>query len=546
MNNLLATKRLSLIATSSDKDMQLVKNLSLHIKPGEAVGLVGESGSGKSLTASAIIGLLPNNIKTRGEVIFNQHNILASSQESMRKLRGNDLTMIFQEPLASLNPLHTIGRQVAEAVKQCGQTKQNIQTNNSASPKYTQELLRKVGLDESILYKYPHQISGGQRQRVLIAIMIANKPRLLIADEPTTALDASLRRQILELLVSLTISEGRSLLLITHDINLVVAFTNRVYVMREGKILEEGPAKILFKKPQHPWTKKLLVARKLGKPVAFKSSNKNLLKVKQLKVSYPIRRGILRRIKGYTDALRPLSFVLREGETLGIVGESGSGKSSLALALMRLLKSDEWQGKILLSRSASNSPPLEWSSLSGKELRMARANMQMIFQDPFSSLNPRFTLRQSIAEGLQTITEDKDSHKAAREEKLLKQVMRQVKLNYSLLEAYPQSLSGGQRQRVSIARALIMKPRLLILDEPTSSLDATVQLEIVDLLRSLQKDYRLSYIFITHDINLALAISHQAFILRDGKVVEKGEAKVVLTKPKSSYARTLIKAHNLK
>ncbi len=566
-SNLLEIEKLRLLTNNSShianndshvasNNTHIVRGINLHIKRGEVVGLVGESGSGKSMTAAAVMGLLPQNIQTKGKIIFNGNNLLDYSEKQMLSLRGNKMTMIFQEPLAALNPLHTIGKQIGEAI-----TAHSGKGNWRDTPGLTKKLnhlLSRVDLDEDIAMKYPHQISGGQRQRVLIAIMMANKPQLLIADEPTTALDASLRVQMINLLCSLCSEEGSSLLLITHDISIVERFTDRVYVMHEGRILEEGESVKTLNRPKHPWTKRLLAARKLGKaPIIRKSSD--LLEVSQLAVNYPIRRGILRRLHGHTHALHPVDFKLAVGQTLGVIGESGSGKSSMALGLSRLLKDDEWSGQVTLSLPDLYTEKVHLHELNGEKLRAFRPSVQMIFQDPFSSLNPRLTIRQSIAEGLHLLKTPSilsasskkgattASQKQSPQSELLqvKQAMRQAQLDVKLMDKYPQALSGGQRQRAAIARALIMKPRLLILDEPTSSLDATVQAEIVNLLRTLQNDHNLSYIFITHDIGLALALSHQALILKNGKVVEKGLAASILTNPKSAYGRQLLQAHKL-
>lgn len=538
-DNLLELDKLSLLPRQGPP---IVRNISMSIAKGEAVGLVGESGSGKSMTATAIMGLLPTTMQTKGKIIFNGCDLLNASAKEMQDLRGQAMTMIFQEPLASLNPLHTIGRQIGEAIKT------NVaKINDKQLTKRKNYFIRRVGLTVDMLSKYPHQLSGGQRQRVLMAIMIVHKPKLLIADEPTTALDASLRVQMLQLLSSLCAEEGSALLLITHDINMVESFTNRVYVMHGGRVLEEGKSKVLLRKPGHPWTKRLLAARKLGKAHPVRESTK-LLQVSNLAVHYPIRKGILKRLQGHTAALKPLSFDLLLGQTLGIIGESGSGKSSLALALMRLLKDDEWSGQINLHLPDPNTGDIKshkFHRLKGRDLRKLRPMIQMIFQDPFSSLNPRLTIRQSIAEGLGLLNVQNKARRLTSKVATaqVKQAMIQAQLDTKLIDKYPQFLSGGQRQRAAIARALIMKPRLLILDEPTSSLDATVQAEIVDLLRTLQKEYQLSYIFITHDIGLALAVSHQAMILKNGKVCEEGSAKTILTKPTSSYGRQLLQAH---
>ena len=518
----------------------LLKGVNLEIRAGEIIGLVGESGSGKSLTATAVMGLLPQSAKAQGKIIFNEQNLLALPEKQKRKMRGSKIAMIFQEPLASLNPLHNIGRQIMESIK--------VNNSNHSKKQITiimQQTLKSVGLTKEIAQQYPHQLSGGQRQRALIAMMTVNRPQLLIADEPTTALDASLRLQMLELLRKLCQEHNTALLLITHDINMVAAFAKKIYVMHQGKILEEGKTSKVLHKPSHQWTKKLLQARNLGKPTSEKKGEA-ILKVKSLRVRYPIRKGILKRIKGFTPALENTSFELREAETLGILGESGSGKSSLAMAILRLLKEDEWQGSIdFAASSAGRSADAKYirlSDLRGKELRAVRPHTQMIFQDPFSSLNPRFTIEESIGEGLQFARKIG----AAERRELIKKVMVEVNLQHHLAFSYPNELSGGQRQRAAIARSLVMQPRLLVLDEPTSSLDSTVQLEIVDLLRSLQKRRKLSYIFITHDISLALAISHKVLVLKDGKTVEHGETKKILSKPSTPYLKKLLRAHSFK
>ncbi len=518
----------------------LLKGVNLEIKAGEIIGLVGESGSGKSLTATAVMGLLPQGAKVQGKIIFNEQDLLALSEKQKRKMRGSKIAMIFQEPLASLNPLHNIGRQIIEAIK--------ANNSNHSKEKITiimQQTLSSVGLTKEIAQQYPHQLSGGQRQRALIAMMTVNRPQLLIADEPTTALDASLRLQMLELLRKLCQEHNTALLLITHDINMVAAFAKKIYVMHQGKILEEGKTSKVLNKPSHQWTNKLLQASNLGKPTSGKKGEA-ILKVKSLRVRYPIRKGILKRIKGFAPALENTSFELREAETLGILGESGSGKSSLAMAILRLLKEDEWQGNIDFAINNTGCPAdakyIRLTDLRGKELRAIRPQMQMIFQDPFSSLNPRFTIEESIGEGLQFVS--KVSAPERRE--LIKKVMAEVNLKHHLASSYPNELSGGQRQRAAIARSLVMQPRLLVLDEPTSSLDSTVQLEIVDLLRALQKRRKLSYIFITHDINLALAISHKVLVLKEGKTVESGETKKTLSKPSTPYLKKLLRAHSFK
>ena len=516
-------------------DTKLVQNLNMHLKPGERVGLVGETGSGKSLTAYSVMGLLSPKLKFSGKIIYDGKNIANSSPRQLQKLRAKEISMIFQEPLASLNPLHTLEKQLAEAISRTGTGfKQELKDSNMRE--LVNQQLARVELSPDLASKYPHQISGGQRQRVLIAMMIAHKPRLLIADEPTTALDRSLRFHMLERLSALCKESKMALLLITHDINTVLGFTERIYVLKDGQLLEKGKSRQVFQKPRHSWTKHLLAAANLKRAKAVHGKKQVLLKVDSLQVNYPIRGGLLRRVKSVVPAVKPVSFSLKAGETLGIIGESGSGKSSLALALLRLLKDDEWSGdvKIKLGDKQRGADVFaDFGKLQGKYLRALRPKMQMIFQDPFSSLNPRLTIRQSVVEGVELINPELD-------EELIAKTLQKVKLSPDLLYSYPHSLSGGQRQRVAIARALLMRPRLLVLDEPTSSLDATVQLEIVDLLRELQRAYALGYIFITHDLNLAAAMSNSIFVLRGGEVVERGDAGKVLRSPKHAYTKQLL------
>lgn len=522
------------IGTNINKNSLLINGIDLEINSGEIVALVGESGSGKSLTAMAIMGLLPRGVQVQGKIIYKDKNILNLSENQIGSMRGKEIAMIFQEPLAALNPLHNIACQISESLRSNNKSKQ--EANN-----ITLQLLKNIGLNDEIAQKYPHQLSGGQRQRVLIAMMTANKPHLLIADEPSTALDASSRLKILGLLRNLCLKNNTSLLLITHDINMVKSFAAKIYVMHKGEILETGKTSKVLNIPKHDWTKKLLAACKLGKPTPSKKSIA-ILKIKSLQVNYPIRKGVFKRIKGYTHALAKTDFELQKGETLGILGESGSGKSSLGMAVLRLLKKDEWQGKIDFLQGDNLAKPryITLSKLQAQELRSIRPQMQMIFQDPYSSLNPRLTVGQSIAEGLQFVYKVS----APKREQIIHCVMDEVNLNREFIFAYPNELSGGQRQRVAIARSLVMEPYLLILDEPTSSLDATAQLEIVNLLRSLQKRRKLSYIFITHDIGLTYALSHKVLILKEGKVITKGETKKILTKPSSNYVKELLRAYN--
>lgn len=506
---------------------KILKDISLTLNEGESVGLVGESGSGKTMTALAIMGLAPLGSHIEGRILLERRNLLSLSQRQLGRLRGKTMAMIFQDPLASLNPLHLVGKQLQEML--------NIHISLAPRQKRQriEELLDQVQLRPQLLSQYPHQLSGGQRQRLLIAMMMIHKPKLLLADEPTTALDASLRLRSLALLRNLCRSRNVGLLLITHDLGSVTRFTDRIYVMQAGRLVEEGPTKRLLTRPKHGYTQKLLAAEKLGaaRPVI---GDKRLLKVTGLRVHYPLRHGILKRIRGWVHAVKTVDLSLRTGETVAILGESGSGKTSIALALLQVLKPIEWDGDIIFSnRNLGN--------LSAQRLRQVRPQFQMIFQDPYASLNPRLSVGSIIAENLQLHGIAAASERA----RLVKRVMDEVQLSRSYGNVYPNELSGGQRQRVAIARALITQPRLLVLDEPTSSLDATVQAEIVQLLKRLQRTYSLSYVFITHDINLARALSHQLIIMRQGEIVEQGDSQRILAQPQSSYTRELLYSSRL-
>ena len=503
-------------------ETNILKNVSLRINKGESVGLVGESGSGKSMTALAIMGLLPAGTVTTGDILLNNENLLSLSGPKRTKLRGRTMAMIFQDPLASLNPLHRIGRQISEMLD----VHERLDPPQRRSR--MEKLMRWTNLTADLALKYPHQLSGGQRQRVLIAMMIAHNPDLLLADEPTTALDAHLRFKTLELLRNLCRVRRIGLLLITHDISMISRFTDRVYVMKNGALMENGRTHRLLTRPRHPYTRRLLAARDLGTPVATRPA-KILLRVASLKVHYPLRRGILKRIHGWVPAVHDLGFQLRTGETLSLLGESGSGKTSIALALMRVLKDEEWSGDVLFDDR-------DLGHLVGPALRLVRPKLQMIFQDPYASLNPRFPIRDIIGENLPR----RGGMGPVARIRLIEESLDKVQLNGDLMAAYPNELSGGQRQRVAIARALITRPRLLILDEPTSSLDVTVQAEIMELFKRLQSLHRLSYIVITHDIHLARALSHRVLILRQGRMVEQGDSARVLTNPRSSYGRELL------
>lgn len=503
---------------------QAVKGVSFSVARGETVALVGESGSGKSVSALSTVSLLGDSAIVEGSVTYDGVEMVGADEKHLMQVRGNDISFIFQEPMTSLNPLHTIEKQLAESLA----LHQGLQ--GQAARDRVLELLQKVGIRdaESRLNAYPHQLSGGQRQRVMIAMALANKPEVLIADEPTTALDVTIQAQILELLAELKKSEGMGLLFITHDLNVVRRIADRVCVMKDGEIVEEGPAAEVFDNPQHAYTQKLLAAEPSGIPEPVAPEAAELISTQDLKVWFPIQKGLLKRTVGHVKAVNPTSISVRAGETLGIVGESGSGKTTLALAIMRLIAS---QGEVRFRGDDLR----QWST---KELRNLRKDMQIVFQDPFGSLSPRMTCAQIIAEGL--AIHKIDQHRAPRE--LVAEVMAEVGLDPATMDRYPHEFSGGQRQRIAIARAMVLRPKLVVLDEPTSALDMTVQVQIVELLRDLQKRYGLTYLFISHDLNVVRAMSHQVVVMKQGDIVESGAAEALFENPQVDYTRQLLAA----
>ncbi|EAQ44562.1 oligopeptide/dipeptide uptake family ABC transporter, ATP-binding protein [Roseobacter sp. MED193] len=503
---------------------QAVKGVSFSVARGETVALVGESGSGKSVSALSTVSLLGDSAIVEGSVTYDGVEMVGADEKHLMQVRGNDISFIFQEPMTSLNPLHTIDKQLAESLA----LHQGLQ--GQAARDRVLGLLQKVGIRdaESRLNAYPHQLSGGQRQRVMIAMALANKPEVLIADEPTTALDVTIQAQILELLAELKKSEGMGLLFITHDLNVVRRIADRVCVMKDGEIVEEGPAAEVFDNPQHAYTQKLLAAEPSGIPEPVAPEAAELISTQDLKVWFPIQKGLLKRTVGHVKAVNPTSISVRAGETLGIVGESGSGKTTLALAIMRLIAS---QGEVRFCGDDLR----QWST---KELRNLRKDMQIVFQDPFGSLSPRMTCAQIIAEGL--AIHKIDQHRAPRE--LVAEVMVEVGLDPSTMDRYPHEFSGGQRQRIAIARAMVLRPKLVVLDEPTSALDMTVQVQIVELLRDLQKRYGLTYLFISHDLNVVRAMSHQVVVMKQGDIVESGAAEALFENPQVNYTRQLLAA----
>jgi microcin C transport system ATP-binding protein len=501
-----------------------VKGISFHLERGETVALVGESGSGKSVSALSTVSLLGETAHVEGSVTYDGQQMIGASDALLRKVRGNDISFIFQEPMTSLNPLHTIDKQLAESL-----TLHQGLTGDTLKERIL-ELLEKVGIHdaESRLGSYPHQLSGGQRQRVMIAMALANKPDVLIADEPTTALDVTIQAQILELLHELKESEGMGMLFITHDLGVVRRIADRVCVMQQGEIVEQGPTGEIFENPQHAYTKKLLSAEPTGRPAPVPEGAEVIAETQNLKIWFPIQQGLMRRTVGHVKAVNDASLSVRAGETIGIVGESGSGKTTIALAMMRLIASEG--GITFMGRDVR-----KWST---KELRHLRKDMQIVFQDPFGSLSPRMTCMQIIAEGLSIHKIDPERDKR----ELVHDVMVEVGLDPETMDRYPHEFSGGQRQRIAIARAMVLRPRLLVLDEPTSALDMTVQVQIVDLLRALQIKYGLAYLFISHDLKVIRAMSHRVMVMKRGDVVEYGDVDALYDNPQTEYTRSLLQA----
>ncbi len=505
-----------------------VKGASLHVDEGETVALVGESGSGKSVTALSVLQLLPYPaaVHTPGSSItFRGKQLVGASERELQQVRGDRISMIFQEPMTSLNPLHVVEKQISEVLMvHKGMSQQ-------AARARALELLELVRIPqpEQRLSAYPHTLSGGQRQRVMIAMSLANEPDLLIADEPTTAVDVTVQAQLLKLLEDLRARLRMSMLLITHDLRVVRKMADRVYVMYAGEIVESGPVERVFDQPQHPYTKRLLAAQPGGNPAPVAPNAPVVMKGDNVKVWFPVRRGVLRRTVGHIKAVDGISLRVHEGQTVGVVGESGSGKTTLGLALLRLEQS---QGGIqFLGR--------EIQALRAKPLRPLRREMQIVFQDPFGSLSPRLSVAQIVGEGIE-VHQLADS--PAEREQLIIDALKEVGLDPESRHRYPHEFSGGQRQRVAIARAMVLKPRFVVLDEPTSALDMSVQAQIVDLLRELQQRHQLAYLFISHDLSVVRALSDEVIVMRDGQLVEHGPAKQIFDKPREPYTRALISA----
>ena len=501
-----------------------VKGVSFDVGRGEVVALVGESGSGKSVTALSTVSLLSANAEVGGSVRYEGREMIGASEQSLQSVRGNDISFIFQEPMTSLNPLHTIEKQLMESLA----LHQGL-VGEKAKQRVI-HLLERVGISNAKdrLNAYPHQLSGGQRQRVMIAMALANGPKLLVADEPTTALDVTIQAQILDLLDDLKRDEGMSMLFITHDLGIVGQIADRVCVMQNGLIVETGETSDIFANPKHPYTQKLLNAHSTGAPEAISPDSPVVAETEHAKVWFPIQRGFLKRTVGHVKAVNDATLRIRAGETVGIVGESGSGKSTLAMAMMRLISSE---GKISFEGRDLN-------RLRTKDLRSLRSDMQIVFQDPYGSLSPRMTCAQIIAEGLEV----HGAPAGQQHEELVRDILVEVGLDPAMMHRYPHEFSGGQRQRVAIARAMVLRPKFVVLDEPTSALDMTVQVQIVDLLRDLQKKYGLAYLFISHDLKVVRAMSHYVLVMKDGDIVEEGPVDRIFEAPQNDYTRKLMHA----
>ncbi|NIA71306.1 ABC transporter ATP-binding protein [Pelagibius litoralis] len=505
-----------------------VKGVTLDLAKGETVALVGESGSGKSVTALSVLQLLPYPLAKHpsgSSIRFKGQELIGADEKTLRKVRGDQISMIFQEPMTSLNPLHTVEKQINEILFL------HKGMNKDQARQRTLELLKLVGIPDAIkrLNAYPHELSGGQRQRVMIAMALANEPDLLIADEPTTALDVTIQAQILKLLKELQQELGMAMLMITHDLGIVRKMADRVCVMTQGEIVEQGNEEEIFERPQHPYTQRLLAAEPKGQPLKAAPEAPVVMQGDEVKVYFPIKKGVLKRTVDYVRAVDGISVSVRAGHTVGVVGESGSGKTTLGLALLRLLSSEgaiQFDGQTI-------------QGLGSKELRPLRRSMQIVFQDPFGSLSPRLSIGQIVAEGLKIhgMGGNEDEREA-----MIIAALQEVGLDPESRHRYPHEFSGGQRQRIAIARAMVLKPRFVVLDEPTSALDMSVQAQIVDLLRDLQQRHNLAYLFISHDLKVVRALADEVIVMRGGKVVEQGSAGQIFDAPQAAYTQALMKA----
>ena len=524
---LVSVQDLSVAFRQGGRDDLAVDRISFDVMPGETVAIVGESGSGKSVSALSILKLLPypSAHHPSGRILFKGRDLIAASEEDMRAVRGDDISMVFQEPMTSLNPLHTVEQQVGEILKL------HRGLSDKAARARTLELLTLVGIREaeSRLGAYPHQLSGGQRQRVMIAMALANEPELFIADEPTTALDVTVQAQILALLADLKARLGMAMLFITHDLGIVRKVADRVCVMTNGKIVEQGPVAEVFAAPKHPYTQKLLAAEPKGRANPVPDAAPVVVEAGPVKVWFPIKRGFLRRTVGHVKAVDGVSIRIREGETVGVVGESGSGKTTLGLAVLRLVSSD---GPIVVLGNRIDGVP-------ARAIRPLRKDMQVVFQDPYGSLSPRLSVAEIVEEGLQV--QNRGMSYAERREVVARALV-DVGLDPAAMDRYPHEFSGGQRQRIAIARAMALDPRFVMLDEPTSALDMTIQVQIVDLLRELQKRRRLAYMFISHDLRVVRALANHVLVMQDGHVVEEGSAEQIFSDPRTPYTKALLAA----
>lgn len=523
--SMLEIKNLSVSFRSQEnKEFQAVKDVSLNLNEGEILGIVGESGSGKSVTALSILGLLPYPKAKHGaksSIIFNNQELIGMNDKDFQKIRGGDIAFIFQEPMSSLNPLHKIGKQIAEALMlhQENLSKDEIK-------KRTIELLKAVRIPnpESKINAYPFELSGGQRQRVMIAMAIANNPKILIADEPTTALDVTIQEQIIDLLLELKQKLGMAIIFISHNLRLVNKIADNIAVMYQGNLVEYGSSKQIFNTPQHTYTKKL-ISSNLSLNLDKNIDNNIILKAENITVTFPLQKNLFGKVTKELKAVNGVSFELNRGETLGIVGESGSGKTTLAMAIVNLVK---YSGKI----SIKNNDIMQ-------EVKDFSKNLQVVFQDPYNSLNPRMNITQIIGEGLSVHYPQINADERMN---MIKEIVQEVELSEDILQKYPHEFSGGQRQRIALARTLILNPQVIILDEPTSALDVTVQAQVVKLLKKLQQKHKLSYIFISHDMNAVRAMSHKIMVMKDGKIVESGSVNDIFNSPQQAYTKQLIKA----
>ena len=525
--NVIEVKNLSLSFQTPAGEFDAVKDISFTMKKGQTLALVGESGSGKSVTALSILQLLPpSSVRYKsGSIMVGDTDVLTAKENTLRDIRGGRIGMIFQEPMTSLNPLHTIEKQIAETLivhKGFSKTKARARVL---------ELLDLVGLSnlKTRLKAYPHELSGGQRQRVMIAMALANEPDILIADEPTTALDVTIQAQILNLLQELQDKLGMAILLITHDFGVVRKMAHDVCVMKQGEIVESGSKEKVLSAPSHAYTQKLLASEPSGRPHPYDHEINDILAANHMKVYFPKDKNFFGKPTSFVKAVDDISLSIKPGETLGVVGESGSGKTTLAMALLKLIESE---GHIHFKGEAIH-------DAKGKSLKRLRSDLQVVFQDPYGSLSPRMSVEQIVSEGLRV---HEPSLSAVQRDERVIAILKEVGIDPDTRHRYPHEFSGGQRQRISIARAMILKPKVVILDEPTSALDLSVQAQIVELLRDLQAKHKLSYIFISHDLKVVRALSHHIVVMKDGKVMEQGEADQIFDNPQTDYTKTLIKA----